>query len=41
MQISEKNMIDNGYAHAKTFCDKSINEKLNNIYSELLNGSRS
>ena len=36
-----KNMIDNGYAHAKTFCDKSINEKLNNIYSELLNGSRS
>ena len=36
-----KKMIDNGYAHAKTFCDKSINEKLNNIYSELLNGSRS
>jgi len=35
-----KKMIDNGYAHAKTFCDKSINEKLNNIYSELLNGSR-
>lgn len=35
-----KKMIDNGYAHAKTFCDKSISEKLNNIYSELLNGSR-
>ena len=36
-----KKMIDNGYAHAKTFCDKSINKKLNNIYSELINGSRS
>ena len=30
-------MIDNGYAHAKTFCDKSVNEKLNNIYLDLVN----
>ncbi len=36
-----KKMIDNGYAHAKTFCDKSVNEKLNNIYLDLLNGNRS
>ena len=36
-----KKMIDNGYAHAKTFCDKSVNEKLNNIYSDLVNGNRS
>ena len=36
-----KEMIDNGYAHAKTFCDKSVNEKLNNIYSDLVNGNRS
>ena len=36
-----KEMIDNGYAHAKTFCDKSVNEKLNNIYSDLVNESRS
>ena len=36
-----KEMIDNGYAHAKTFCDKSVNEKLNNIYLDLVNESRS